>query len=178
MDKEKLWERAVDFHGHACGGLMIGYKAAIYAMELLNLEYSDDEEIVCIAENDTCAVDAIQAVLGCSIGKGNLLFHMRGKYVFTIYDRTTGKGVRLALESKEERDDLDDEQYFLYYKAKTPEDMFTVTEPRLPLPEHARMFDTYRCSICREDAGANWIRMVDGKPVCLDCCGNYNRFEV
>lgn len=68
------WETCVQFHGHACGGLTIGYKAACYAAELLELSFSGDEQVVCIAENDACGVDAIQALLGCSIGKGNRCF--------------------------------------------------------------------------------------------------------
>ena len=75
-DKKALWDRAVDFHGHACPGLTIGYRAALYAAELLDLDFSEDEDAVCVSENDACGVDAIQAVLGCSVGKGNLLFHM------------------------------------------------------------------------------------------------------
>ena len=66
--KEGLWEKAVAFHGHACGGLTIGYRAALYAIELLDLTFSKDEQVVCISENDTCSVDAIQVILGCSIG--------------------------------------------------------------------------------------------------------------
>ena len=27
-----LWEKCVDFHGHSCGGLRIGYAAAEYAI--------------------------------------------------------------------------------------------------------------------------------------------------
>ena len=87
MDENKeLWNKCVEFHGHACGGLTIGYKAALYAIERLGLQLggggnagclSPDEEIVCISENDACGVDAIQVMLGCSVGKGNLLFHMR-----------------------------------------------------------------------------------------------------
>ena len=68
-DKKALWDRAVDFHGHACPGLTIGYRAALYAAELLELDFSEDEDVVCVSENDACGVDAIQAVLGCSIGK-------------------------------------------------------------------------------------------------------------
>ena len=34
------WEKCVAFHGHACGGLTIGYKAACYAAELLELDFS------------------------------------------------------------------------------------------------------------------------------------------
>ena len=67
------WETCVQFHGHACGGLTIGYKAACYAAELLELSFSGDEQVVCIAENDACGVDAIQVVTGCTMGKGNLM---------------------------------------------------------------------------------------------------------
>ena len=82
--EQQLWDKCVAFHGHACGGLTIGFKAALYAMELLNAGFSDDEQLVCISENDACGVDAIQVILGCSIGKGNLLFHMTGKQAFSF----------------------------------------------------------------------------------------------
>ena len=77
------WETCVQFHGHACGGLTIGYKAACYAAELLELSFSGDEQVVCIAENDACGVDAIQALLGCSIGKGKY----GTVYVGTIFNK-------------------------------------------------------------------------------------------
>ena len=96
----KNWKDCVAFHGHECGGLTIGYKASLYAIELLGLEFSDDEQVVCITENDACGVDAIQVMLGCSIGKGNLLFHMRGKQAFSFYNRKNGKSVRLVLKPK------------------------------------------------------------------------------
>ena len=51
---------------------------------------------MCITENDACGVDAIQVLLGCSVGKGNLLFHLRGKQAFSFYNRKTGKAVRLV----------------------------------------------------------------------------------
>ena len=93
-DNRGFWNKAVDFHGHECGGLTIGYKAALYAMELLHITFSKDEDIVCVSENDACGVDAIQAILGCSVGKGNLLFHMRGKQAFSFYNRKNGNSVR------------------------------------------------------------------------------------
>ena len=54
----KTWQDCVAFHGHECGGLTIGYKASLYAIALLNLEFSADEQVVCISENDACGVDA------------------------------------------------------------------------------------------------------------------------
>ena len=172
----KTWEDCVSFHGHSCGGLTIGYKAALYAIKLLDLDFSDDEQIVCIAENDACGVDAIQVMLGCSIGKGNLLFHMRGKQAFSFYDRASGKSVRLVLRLKPEG--MTREESFAYYQSREPTDLFDVKKTAIPLPEKARLFDSYVCDCCGEKTGANWIRIVNGKKLCLDCCKDYNRFDV
>ena len=49
---------------------------------------------------------------------------------------------------------------------------------RLPLPTPAKIFDSYDCESCGEKTGANWIRIVGGKKLCLDCCNRYNRFDV
>ena len=121
------WEKCVAFHGHACGGLTIGYKAACYAAELLELDFSGDEQLVCIAENDACGIDAIQALLGCSVGKGNLLFHMRGKQAFSFYNRTTGKSVRLVLRDRPEG--MTREESFDYFQAQEPADC-SMSSPR------------------------------------------------
>ena len=133
LDSEKkLWEKAAAFHGHVCPGLTIGYRAALYAIDLLGLTFSDDEQVVCITENDACGVDAIQAILGCSIGKGNLLFHMRGKQAFSFYNRKTGKSVRLVLKAKPR--DMTREETFDYYHSCADDEMFDVKEAKIRLP--------------------------------------------
>ena len=175
-ENKELWKKCAAFHGHVCGGLTIGYKAALYAMELLEMEFSEDEQIVCIAENDACGVDAIQVMLGCSIGKGNLLLHMRGKQAFSFYNRKNGKSVRLVLKPKP--DGMTREQSFDYYQSCRPEDMFDVKKAVIQLPEKARLFDSYTCDCCGESAGANWIRLSGGKKLCLDCYQTYDRFDV
>ena len=170
------WEKCVAFHGHVCGGLTIGYKAAQYAIELLELKFSEDEQVVCISENDACGVDAIQVMLGCSIGKGNLLFHMRGKQAFSFYNRSTGKSVRLVLNPK--RKGMSKEESFQYFQNCEPKEMFDVKETTIALPEPASIFDSYVCECCGENTAANWIRIVNGKKVCMDCCQKYDRFDV
>ena len=172
----KTWQDCVAFHGHECGGLTIGYKASLYAIELLKLEFSADEQVVCISENDACGLDAIQVMLGCSIGKGNLLFHMRGKQAFSFFNRKTGKSVRLVLKPKPES--MTKEESFAYYQACKPEEMFEVKAATIPLPEAARLFDSYTCDCCGEVTGANWIRLAGGKKLCLDCYESYDRFAV
>ena len=172
----KNWNDCVAFHGHECGGLTIGYKASLYAIDLLNLEFSSDEQVVCIAENDACGIDAVQVMLGCSIGKGNLLFHMRGKQAFSFYNRRNNKSVRLVLKPKPEG--MTREASFAYYQACKPEEMFEVKEATIQLPEKARLFDSYICDCCGENTGANWIRLAGDKKLCLDCYESYDRFNV
>ena len=151
MDDEKaLWKKCAEFHGHECGGLTIGYKAALYAKELLDLDFSEDEQVVCISENDACGVDAIQVILGCSVGKGNLLFHICGKQAFSFYDRGSGRSVRLVLKEK-------------------PREMFDVKETFLALPRKAEIFGSARCGCCGEMTGEKWLREAGGKKLCPDC---------
>lgn len=171
------WEKCVAFHGHSCGGLAIGYRAAMYARKLLDTVFSGDEQIVCIAENDACSVDAIQVVLGCSIGKGNLLFHLTGKQAYSFYRRADGKSFRLVQKPKPAG--MTKEESFAYYHSCTDEALFDVKEAKLTLPAAAKIFDSYECECCGEKTGANWIRLgAGGKKLCIDCYESYNRFDI
>ena len=101
---ESLWQKCVAFHGHGCGGLAVGFRAVLYAWELFESDStSEDEEIVCIAETDACGVDAIQALLSCTVGKGNLIFNLQGKNAFSFYRRPDGKSFRLVLRPTPEK---------------------------------------------------------------------------
>ena len=50
-------------------------------------------------ENDSCAVDAIQVVTGCTFGKGNLIFFDFGKQSYTFASRDSGEAVRVSMKS-------------------------------------------------------------------------------
>ena len=174
MDKIELWQKCVDFLGHVCGGLTIGYKAALYAMELLEVGFSEDEDIVCVAENDACGVDAIQVMLGCSIGKGNLLFKLRGKSAFNFYNRKTGKSIRLVFkESSEDNKKFGKDEIM----AMAPSNLFDVKEVTVKLPERARIFNSFKCECCGEKTADYFTRNQNGKTVCIDCFNEYNRFS-
>ncbi|MBQ2763413.1 MAG: formylmethanofuran dehydrogenase [Firmicutes bacterium] len=176
MIDPKKWETCVSFHGHECGGLTIGYKAAVYAGELLGLNFSADEDVVCIAENDACGIDAIQVLLGCTVGKGNLLFHITGKQAFSFYDRRTGKSLRLVLKPRPEG--MTRAEAFGYYQKLPAKEMFEVKETSIPLPSHARIFKNIVCEHCGEDTAEAHIRLENGKYLCPDCIAKYNRFDV
>ena len=53
------YDEIINFHGHECPGLAIGYRMACSAMEALKSIRAEDEELVAIVENDACGVDAL-----------------------------------------------------------------------------------------------------------------------
>lgn len=94
-DVAALTERARDFHGHMCPGLAIGIQAARIGIAVCG--HDSDEDVVAVVETDMCAVDAIQALMGCTFGKGNLVHRDYGKAAFTFFRRRDGESVRLLV---------------------------------------------------------------------------------
>lgn len=173
MEHKELWQRCVDFHGHECGGLAVGFQASVYAMELLGAtDRAGDEELVCITENDACGVDAIQALLGCTVGKGNLIFRMRGKQAFSFYNRANGKSVRLFLRATPDK--TRDERLEWLMDGDYHE-MFDVKDAAQLLPETARIFKTYACAKCGERMAESHTRLQKGEFLCEDCWSEYTR---
>ena len=173
-DEAALWEKCIAFHGHECGGLLIGFKAALYAIELLGILFSSDEQVVCISENDACGVDAIQVVLGCSVGKGNLLLHIKGKQAYSFYNRTNGKSVRLVLREIPRKDGASKLDYMKDIPASQ---LFDVKETTEILPESARIFNSYPCSNCGEMTAEHMLRLSGDQKLCPDCHTPYKRFR-
>lgn len=172
MNKE-LWKKAVEFHGHECPGLAIGYKVCEAAIKKLNIKFSMDEDIVCVTENDACGVDAVQVILGCSFGKGNLIYKGTGKHAFSFFNRTTGESVRIVLKPSSR--EMDRETRKTYLLNASIEELFDFKTPQFPLPERAKNFTTVQCESCGEGAPEHKIRLMGGKKVCLDCFQDYSR---
>ena len=180
----EIYEQCVRFHGHRCPGLAVGVRAAVEAARLLSLSFSQDEDTVCITENDACGVDGIQCVLGCSAGKGNLIFRIRGKQAFNVYDRRTGKNVRLILKAyaKEKAaaayPELPKREAGARYILEAPmEEVFSQGPAVFPMPEEARHFASYDCELCGESTAEPYIRLQEGKRVCPACYRPYHRLR-
>lgn len=178
MLSKEYFDKAAAFHGHVCPGLAIGFKAVEGAIDQLGLKDDAlpavDEEIVCVTENDACCVDAIQVLLGCTYGKSNLIPRIRGKIAFTFFKRATGEGVRLV--KKEDSDkEMSREERVDYLLTHPYTDIFDVKEPRIMLPEPARLFSSHTCALCGESTAEYGLRVQDGKLVCIDCYDAYQR---
>lgn len=161
----------VRFHGHVCPGLAIGYRMASSAMEALNALRSSDEEIVAIVENDACGVDALQCISGCTFGKGNLLYRDYGKPVYTLYSRSTRKGIRVVFHGKGVPKHLrEDRSALVAFILEAPEaEILSLRQVAIDEPEPARIRSSVPCAICGEPVMETRLRQVNGKSVCIPC---------
>ena len=164
-----FWEASLALHGHSCPGLAQGCRIAADALAHLGMERpSQDEELVCVAETDSCAVDAIQAITGCTLGKGNLLMRMRGKRAFSFYNRESKRSFRILWHASKKHDMPRPERILYFLGAPAPE-LYTLSEASQPLPVKALISPSLACALCGESTAEPYLRLLDGQLQCLDC---------
>lgn len=163
-------EKVVDFHGHFCPGVMIGYRAALIGLERLGSARSEDEELVAIVENDSCAVDAVQVLTGATFGKGNLVYRDHGKQVFTFALRPSGRAVRVSLKAGALGDGSvsREEKSRLLFEGNA-QDLFDIEEKTIQLPSAARIHKSLVCDCCGEPVMETRVREAGGKNCCIPC---------
>ena len=191
---QTLIDKAVAFHGHWCPGLSLGIRVSVWAIR--HLGTATDEDIVAVTETDMCAVDAIQALVGCTLGKGNLIFRDEGKVAFSFFRRKDGKRARLVqklqnvpwasrkqelrerlsvTKSDAERrilqERLDDLRHQDIQRILTLpfEELFYVKEPAYPMPPMAPRLSTIPCESCGEGVMSSRICLVHGRNLCRSC---------
>jgi formylmethanofuran dehydrogenase subunit E len=167
-------QEAARFHGHICPGLLIGYRAAKAAARALGLNRSQDEELVAVVENDSCSVDAFQALLGTTFGKGNLKWLDHGKQVFTVTDRRQNRAVRVAFSGdglKPRRADGSvDREAFSRLLLEAPEaDILKVVEVPPAPPEVARIEPSLTCARCGEAVQESRAVTLGERILCRPC---------
>ncbi len=186
------FRKCAEFHGHICPGLAIGYAASKIAQQALNLGSAEDEEIVAFVENDSCAVDAVQVLMGCTFGKGNFIFRDWGKQVFTFFARNSGRAVRISFRgpmphaqerhalrqliaageaSEEDRNKFEKLAMDAVQQITSgaPGNQFDVREILMEPPPKASIVATEPCALCGEPTMNSRMLERDGKLICRGC---------
>ena len=188
----------IAFHGHFCPGLATGIRLCEAVLPRLGGR-AEDEELVAIIETANCAADAIQLILGCTYGKGNLIHLDRGRNAYTFIrrsenDRQHGRAVRLTCLPQP--DDMTPEQKALVARIRgggaSPDDLtaytalwevrgYAVLERPLealfrieefsdyPAPPHARMEPSVACDNCGALVMASRLSDIGGRRLCAAC---------
>jgi formylmethanofuran dehydrogenase subunit E len=95
-----LVKGVVEFHGHLGPFLVLGVKAGLLANSLLGKDCFKTTAIVATDPSppNSCFVDGVQFVTGCTMGKGNIKLR-RGKNTSVLFQKE-GRKLRLKLKDK------------------------------------------------------------------------------
>ncbi len=150
------------FHGTLAPGLLIGGFMVDLAMK--NLPEGEFFDAVC--ETPVCLPDAVQILTPCTIGNGWLSVVPFGKFAVTLYEKYSGRGVRVYLDTeklnawpeirdwylkKKKKQDQDSEKLFGQIK-EAGHGLFSIQRVQVE-PEKIRrkkMGPVDICPVCKE----------------------------
>jgi len=194
-ENDPSFEEAARFHGHTCPGLAFGFRVARAALRELDISHAVDEELVAVVENDSCAVDAIQVLTGCTFGKGNLIFRDHGKQVYTFFKRSSGEALRIAVDWQPSPETAEQQAAWEQFSCgdRTPEvvalvqarkaakmrevlntpeaELFSITRPQVLPPSPARILQSLRCDRCGEKVMESRSKREGEGVQCIPCAG-------
>ena len=194
----KIPDWAFEFHGHQCPFMPIGYRMGSLALQKLGVERCKDHELHVFSEMGVghpqgCMQDGIMAATGATFGKGMIEKLHYGKIAATFWYLGIKGGVRIFLRN-EFQDKLAPHEFFKYRKQgiepsgipaeictdiinivlnAADDELFTVTQlPDFTYKPVKGSFNKAACEVCGEYVFERYLRVKDGKRVCIPCAGH------
>jgi formylmethanofuran dehydrogenase subunit E len=185
------------FHGHKCPAMPMGLRTGLAAMQALGVERAPDSQLVALIEIDeehcaTCWADGVQAVTGCTLGKGNIRKLNYGKWGLTLIDKKTARAVRVVPKAAAMQKSKES-QFMAMRKSGIPASQIPaeVADPLVEMVSNApdeqlldvspvfeyewkdgpHTFESQVCPLCGEMVVERNMRVKDGQAVCLPCSG-------
>ncbi len=185
-DFKNLLHEAVRFHGHLCGGQVIGVRMAMAGLRELDIKEprgSEGRDLVIFVETDRCVVDAIIAVTGRTPGKRSIKMMDYGKTAATFVDARTARAVRISVRAecfdkvqqiaKTGVDQKDEHQANLAAMAALPEEeLLAIQKVKVeirPQDLPGELKDTVICSRCGEKVNDMRQVKLNGDVLCKPC---------
>jgi formylmethanofuran dehydrogenase subunit E len=185
---DHVLDKAFAFHGKPCGGTVIGVRMAMLGLKMIGItdpKGAQRKDVMAVAENDRCSVDAIQHVTGCRVSARALKLKDYGKVAATFVNLKTGKAVRIVcpeetrelVEKYKPAEGEKKERTIEGYKRIPLNELFYAQEVKVSfadddMPGHAKV--RLKCDGCGEWVSDHRERNVDGKLLCTHCAeGGY-----
>jgi formylmethanofuran dehydrogenase subunit E len=210
-DRVRCLVKTGEIHGHYCPGSALGVMAALYGLRQLGKEavLADgiNENLMAITEINSCFVDGIQAVSGCTLGNNALVYRDLGRtaVTFAIRGKETGIRIRARPEFRTTIDravpefsplmekvimkragSAEDRAAFREMARKAAftliempyEDLLIAETVRPNLPERAPITESVVCPGCGEVVMATKVVSEgEGRGLCFMCAGSYREVE-
>jgi formylmethanofuran dehydrogenase subunit E len=91
---EEFINQVTSFHCYVAPGVIMGGIMVSMAME----QIPEGVLFNVICETSSCLPDSVQLLTPCTIGNGRLRIINLGRYAVSLYDKDTGRGVRIYLD--------------------------------------------------------------------------------
>ncbi|HHT46629.1 MAG TPA: formylmethanofuran dehydrogenase [Firmicutes bacterium] len=190
---EELWQETVDFHGHICPGIAVGFRASVLAMATLDKALRKlGETHIAVCENDVCGIDGVQYITGCTLGNDGLIIYNRGKFAFSWVEKRTGEGIRILLKvplwasneplllhrkvkvgtatekEKQQWIDIRGKRGLELMELKDNK-LLDVQQIKIKIPGKPRLFPFVSCAECGEAFMEPWASLDGGRVICPAC---------
>lgn len=193
------FDALVAFHGCYCLDIALGYRVVKALQREMGEDMRNLKQVVAYTGAPTCAVDAVQQLAGCTLGKRNLYYTNTGKSTFVFHNTVTAKAVRAYCHYW---DDFDHEALRRCRKEAadpgtgTPEkkqalqallerevdkilglpedELFTLSRVTLPVPPRFSKYRSEPCAACGEYAKHDLLVERAGRKLCAECCAADN----
>jgi formylmethanofuran dehydrogenase subunit E len=183
-DYEVLLEKARQFHGGICPGIVLGTRMTVAGLRELGMDpLEKNRDLIVYVEIDRCAADAIQAITGCSLGHRNLKFRDYGKFAGTFVDTGRGKAVRVSVREKSGTGPVERKDVVRNLLAMPEAELLKIQMVEVSIPdEDVPGFPKHRarCSLCGEQVLDSREMIVDGRTLCRSCASGayYTRADL
>lgn len=194
---KEILQDALKFHGHNCWASTAGVRIGLAALEALGVERSGAKSLHAIVEygdhhGAMCFGDGIQYTTGCTFGKGNVSKDPKGKLAVTLIDKASNRAVRVAYKPALQKQIKESpfmqkraagvppteipeaeqwELVNLIWDAPAEQIMTAGPVQDYTFTEPAEIIRFAVCEGCGELVAEPYLRLVEGKPLCMDCAG-------
>jgi len=94
------WEQVIDFHGHTCPEIALGYRVAQIALREMGIRPTTAAELTIEADIHSCALDAFQILNHVTYGRGNLKVLDRQSHVYRFQYTGTAKIIQITVRQE------------------------------------------------------------------------------
>ncbi len=107
------------FHGSMAPGLIIGG----FMVDLAQQNLPEGEFFDTLCETQVCLPDAVQILTPCTIGNGWLKIFDTGRFALTMYEKSTGEGVRVYMDTEKLKAWTEIDAWYFKRKSKKEQDL-------------------------------------------------------
>lgn len=176
------WEKVIEFHGHTCPDIALGFRVSQIASRELGVRPSLSSELMVTAETLSCALDALQVLNQTTLGRGNLILNERGKQVYYFQYSGSNEVVKVAINAEilkqvssvaqvdnpraKQNKTLEAIQYILGCEENS---FCTVSKQSGNLSKEIPPASWSICSVCGEAVKSEFAILKEEQVFCPDC---------